>query len=226
MPIDDSSSRIAVFDFCETVADFQTATAFVDYVRENSKKTSVRLWHALYVIMLKSQLIRIMDGLTGHRYSISKHIKLWQLRGLAQEQIQTIAERFYNERVEPHLIKVVVSKMQNLQREGYKVGLSSGGYGVYLKFFVEKYGLDFCHCSEIQFRNERCMGKMEGKDCMREEKTRRLNRSFGPSPTGSVAFSDSESDLPLLLWADKGVVVSRGFHQKWIEKYKFIEIIW
>ncbi len=222
----DSYSKIAVFDFCETLADFQTATAFVDFVRENTQYKSVRWRHALYVAMVKLQLVRLLNLITAQRYSIAKQIKLWQLYGLPKNQIQSLAKRFYVERVEPHLVGVVVAKMQSLQQRGYLVGLSSGGYDVYLKYFVEKFGLDFCQCSEIQFKNGRCTGRLEGRDCMREEKTRRLVLAYGQAPASSVAFSDSESDLPLLKWAEQGVVVSRGTHQKWIEKYNFNEIIW
>jgi phosphoserine phosphatase len=42
----------------------------------------------------------------------------------------------------------------------------------------------------------------------------------------SIAYSDSTSDLPLLLLAGKGVVVSRGKSQPWIKQYGFKEIIW
>ena len=226
MLTENSKQRLAVFDFCETLADFQTATAFVDFVRNNSKTPSVRLRHAIYVVLVKSQIVRLLNAITAHRYSIGKHIKLWQLRGLPQATVETLARRFYVECIEPHLIGPVVERLRQMQQEGCSVGLSSGGYDVYLKYFVEAYGLDFCQCSVIQFKNGRCLGRMAGRDCMRNEKVRRLQSAFGSSDISSVAFSDSESDLPLLQWATEAVVVSRGRHQKWIEKYHFNEIIW
>ena len=33
--------KVAFFDFCETLVDFQTADAFCDYVRERTKKTKM-----------------------------------------------------------------------------------------------------------------------------------------------------------------------------------------
>ena len=225
MPNGDSKPKVAVFDFCETLADFQTATAFVDFVRENCHRPSVRHRHTVYRLMVKLQIAKLLTIFTGYRLT-AKHLKLKQLRGVPQEEIESLAARFYNERVEPHLIGAIMDRMHELQNAGYAVGLSSGGYDVYLKHFVAKYGLDFCQCSELQFKNGRCIGRMVGKDCMRGEKIRRLNAAFGTSPCGSIAFSDSESDLPLLQWAAQGVVVSRGSHQQWIEKYHFNEIIW
>ena len=125
----------------------------------------------------------------------------------------------------PHLIGPIVKEMQRLQQEGYKVGLSSGGYDVYLKHFIQTYGLDFCQCSELAFRNGRCRGKLVSADCMREEKVKRLTATFGKG-TNTIAFSDNKSDLPLLQWAAHGVVISRGKHQQWSEQYHFEEIIW
>ena len=41
----------------------------------------------------------------------------------------------------------------------------------------------------------------------------------------SIAYSDSISDLPLLQWADEGVVVSRHKSQAWAKTYGFTEIV-
>lgn len=218
--------KLAVFDFCETIADFQTASAFVDFVRHNTNSFGVRLRNGIYVLMVKGQVVRLLTVLTAHKYFIGKKLKLWQLKGLSQDFLEAQALRFYEERVKPHLIGATISRLKELQGEGYTVGLSSGGYGLYLRHFVKEYGIGFCQCSEIGFRKGKCTGKMAGADCMREEKVRRLSKEFGEDCDGSLAFSDSISDLPLLQWASTGVVVSRGEHQRWVEKYGFQEIIW
>jgi phosphoserine phosphatase len=41
----------------------------------------------------------------------------------------------------------------------------------------------------------------------------------------SIAYSDSISDLPLLQWADEGVVVSRHQPQAWAKTHGFTEIV-
>ncbi len=218
--------RLAVFDFCETLADFQTASGYVDFVRRNTRYGSVMRRNAVYVVLMKAQVLKTIDGLTGHRHSVAKRMKLWQLRGVPLAEAERLAERFYRECVVPHLVETAVDRMRRLQHEGYAVGLSSGGYGLYLKYFVDEYGLDFCHCSEIGFEGGRCTGRMKGRDCMNGEKTARLAAAFGEAPADSVSFSDSKSDLPLLRWTARAVVVSRGGHQDWIDKYNFNEIIW
>lgn len=222
---DNATQSIAVFDFCETLADFQTANAFVDFVRHNTTSFGIRLRNFVYVFLVKFQVVKILNIITSHKYSIGKLIKLWQLRGLSHEKVDELAYRFYKERVEPHLIEVMINRLIQLKEDGYKVGLSSGGYDVYLKYFARDYELDFVQCSVIAFKNGSCTGRLDGMDCMRAEKVNRLTRSFG-NGANAIAFSDSKSDLPLLQWASQGVVISRGVHQQWAEKYNLQEIIW
>ena len=31
-------NKVAFFDFCDTLVDFQTGDAFIDFIRENTKK--------------------------------------------------------------------------------------------------------------------------------------------------------------------------------------------
>ena len=64
---------------------------------------------------------------------------------------------------------------------------------------------------------------MKGKDCMREEKIRFVSKCIACNPEEIVVYSDSKSDLPLLLWADKGVVVSRERHREWVAENKLEE---
>lgn len=225
MPID-SATKVAVFDFCETLADFQTANAFVDYVRQQAGRFSIRCRHILFLALSKGQVIKLLNTITKNRYSIGKILRLRELKGISRETIDRMALHYYTECVKPHLIATMVDKLRQLQNKGYAVGLSSGGYDVYLKYFVEDYAIDFCQCSELEFKNGRCTGRIVGTDCMREEKVKRLSATFGSTPRESLAFSDSISDLPLLKWAASGVVVSRSKHQDWADKYQLQEIIW
>ena len=223
------NDKYAFFDFCETLADFQTADAYVDFVRQQRGSCRMRLLNLLLRAMNKTRISKVLTILTRHRYSIGKSMKLWQLHGIDHATLDSLAGRYYRERVRPHLIPRIVGELRTLKNDGYTVGLVSGGYGIYLKYFVEEYGLDFCLSSNIAFSGGRCLGKMEGADCMGQDKVRLLNEMFPVLPSNSVAFSDSRSDLPLLCWAGRGVVVSHGSHQRWLDEIgetKLQEIIW
>lgn len=221
----ESKEKVALFDFCETIADFQTADAFVDFVREKMNKRRMHQLEAVQKCLRKLQVIRIAERLyAGH--SINKRIKLYQLKGLAISDLDYHAKEYYEQRIKPHFIKPMIKKLEELKKEGYSVGLVSGGYSIYLRYFVEDYNLSFCIASEIEIENGVCTGKLKGQDCLNMNKIERLNSFFRKRPLETIAFSDSQSDTPLLQWASEGVVISRNKHQEWINKYNFKEIIW
>ena len=64
--------KIAIFDFCETLVDFQTADAFVDYVREHTDELSVRRKEKINLILRKYKVTRIAEKITSSKYSIEK----------------------------------------------------------------------------------------------------------------------------------------------------------
>lgn len=220
------TEKICVFDFCETLVDFQTANAFVDFVRKRSGTIRMRLCESIYGILRKTKALKLMEHLSGYRYSIGKRIKLYQLKGFRECDIEEMAKAFYVEMIHPHFIKESLSELERRRGDGFKVGLVSGGYGIYLKYFVKDFQLDFLLSSNIAFANHRCIGKIAGNDCMRDNKVVALKEYFDSNPLRSVAYSDSKADLPLLLWAREGVVLSRSRHQDWIDGYGFREIIW
>ena len=145
---------------------------------------------------------------------------------ITKEQLENYAKHYYIERIKPHFIKPVNEKLRSLQKDGYKVGLVSGGYGIYLRYFVEEFNLDFCISSNVEICNGSCTGRLDGLDCLNQNKICLLEKYFPSAPIESIAFSDSRSDLPLLLWVKRGVVISRDKHQNWIDNYKLEEIIW
>lgn len=220
------SDKVAFFDFCETLVDFQTAGAFVDFVREEINDRRVNFRNLCFVYLRKLRIISLIDQKTHWKYSLNKRLKLYQLKGLDIKLLEHLAERYYIEKIRVKFIPDVLNKLKELQVEGFSVGLVSGGYGIYLKYFVEEFGLQFCYSSNVGFSNGKCTGQMSGPDCMRENKVLILKEKYGTPPAESFAFSDSISDLPLLQWVAKGIVVSHGRHQHWIDNHQLNEIIW
>lgn len=215
--------KVALFDFCETLANFQTADAFVDFVRNHSNSHIMKSKEKMWLFMRKSRLMSVLDLVTKKQNS--KRIKLHQLKGIKKNELEDLSQEYYKQRIRPNLIRPILNRMLSLKHEGYTIGLVSGGYGIYLKYFVEEFKIDFCISSELDFKGDYCTGKMRGLDCMNQNKVMLLNRYFKEKPFKSIAFSDSITDIPFLQWTKEGVVVSRN-HQKWIENYNFSEIIW
>lgn len=221
-----ANEKLALFDFCETIANFQTADAYVDFVRERLNDSRMcrleRMQHFLRTI----KFIQIIEKLTRYRFSINKRIKLWQLRDHNLSELQALAKEYYQERIKPNFIPEMVEKLSELKNQGYSIFLVSGGYDIYLCYFVDEYALAGMISTRIGFKGGRCTGMFDGIDCLRDGKVKLLNHYFNSKPGYSVAFSDSITDLPFLKWVNEGFVVSRDCTQKWANKNNLNEIIW
>lgn len=219
-------NKVALFDFCETIANFQTADSYVDYVRERLNDKRMYRYEKFQNFLRKCKIIQALEIFTIYKFSINKRIKLWQLRGHSLIELQQLANDYYNERIRPNFIPEVLNRLLELKAQGYAILLVSGGYDIYLQYFVEEYDLLDVISTKIGFNGNVCTGKFDGIDCLRDGKTKLLNQYFKFKPTHSVGFSDSVTDLPFLKWVEDGYVISRDKHQEWSKKHNLKEIIW
>lgn len=220
------NEKWALFDFCETLVNFQTADAFVYYVCEHSPNKHVRRWRKIYNMLRKIKLVAILERITRHKLSINKQLVLYSIKGQSETTIKRLAKDYYNECIVPNIIKDIFHRMKQCQHDGYKVMIVSGGYDVYIQHFVAENHLDGLLATQIAFKKGFCTGRFKSEDCLRQGKIRYLNSSFQQKPDFSVAYSDSRSDLPFLKWADESYVVSKNTSQFWTKENNLKEIIW
>jgi len=222
--------KFAFFDFCETLVNFQTADAFVDYIRSVKNSFYMRFLEIVLNVLKKIRIIAALNKLLP-RSTIGKRIKLLQLRGLEYDELNKLAESYYRKLIRPGFIKPVITEMQKLKEQGYEICLVSAGYSTYLKYFAAEFQINHLIATEIKFNNSGkiCKGSISGKDCIGIEKVHRLNSYFEVQDVNyheSISFSDSITDLPMLILTGKSIVVSRVRSQSWSQKNKFEEIIW
>lgn len=218
--------KIALFDFCETLVSFQTADAFVDFVRERTDSKRMNNLETVFSFLEKFHILDLLDAATKGKYSISKKFKLFQLKNLATVDLEQLSLMYYKEKLKPNLIKTVLKELVKCNNEGYKVLIVSGGYEIYLKHFALEFNVDTVLSTKIEMSGGYCTGKICGRDCMNDYKVTLLNKCYDRSSVYSVAYSDSESDLPMLTWANDAFVISRDRSQKWAINYNLKEIIW
>ena len=72
------------------------------------------------------------------------------------------------------------------------------------------------------------MGAFRGLDCMCSNKVILIKKKFGDKLDilDTIAYSDSKSDLPLLLMVKDGYVISKNKSQIWSVENKLKEILW
>ncbi len=222
----ESNKDIVIFDFCETLCNFQTADAFVDYVRTKIGSSAIQRREDLNLFLRKTRIASIAELLTLHKLSILKRLKLWQLEGVQEQTIKECALGYYKDVVRPNLIERTLQILKEYQDNGCLVYLISGGYEQYLRYFVIEFNIDFLISSKIAFSDGYCIGKLEGVDCVCDNKVKLLRAQLGKKQNRIIAsYSDSKSDIPILRVAERPFVVSK-YHQSWAERDKFSEIFW
>jgi HAD superfamily phosphoserine phosphatase-like hydrolase len=221
---------MAFFYFCETLVSFQTADAFVDYVRKEDGNLYMRFLNLVLLVLSKARVVALFNKFFPGS-SFSKKVKLLQLRGFGIEKLNILPYDYYKKMIIPELIEPVIGEMKRLSLQDYDIYLVSAGYSIYLKYFAEDYHIEHLISTEIAFNpySNKCLGTISGSDCIHLEKVNRLKSyliSQNINYRESISYSDSISDLPLLLMTGNGVVVSKGNSQPWRQKYKLTEIIW
>jgi HAD superfamily phosphoserine phosphatase-like hydrolase len=221
-----NKEKIALFDFCETLANFQTGDAFVFYVRDHYPRKQALRRCFIHTILRKCQIIRIL----GHmfpRASINKRLVLWQLKGYNKETLDKGSYEYYTQIVKPNLIERTINELTDLQNKGWRILIVSAGYEYYLKHFCRDFGIsqDDLIADRIAFDGCICKGCFADGDRL-WDKDIKLSQKINKDNAFVVAYSDSKSDLPMLQWADEAFVIRRKDKKSWANKYNFKEILW
>lgn len=196
--------KLALFDFDETLVDFDTVNPFIRFVLKAHPELDVP-----------------PDMTLPH-----KQYRLLLLKGLLKEEVDRLAWSYYQKQVCPNLIEGTLDKLRILQQEGYYICLVSGSYDSYLTHFVQEYRIDRLICTKIGFLDGVCTGRFDGPDCLGANKLTLLEEVFGTqdfTKIDSIAFSDAQSDLPLLRSCRKAVVVvaRKNRIEPWMENDSF-----
>lgn len=222
-------TKIAYFDFCETLIKFQTADLYIDFVRKQNQSFRMKFLELIRRLLASLKLFALYSALAPNN-NLHKKLKLYQLKGLSKKLLESYSISYYNEVLKPNFVPELIEKLLKLKKEGWVIFIVSGGYNIYINQFVEEYKLNKCISSEIGFDEKGfCSGKMQGLDCLHDMKIVKIKNELEREMLHceqTIAFSDSITDLPLLNFATKGVVVSKGESQNWASRNGFNEIVW
>lgn len=210
--------KIVFFDFCGTLVPFQSAPRYINFVLDNYPREAASIRRRIKAMLEKWRIPKRLERYSKGFFK-QKEIELWPLRGYGQETLDNAAKRFYEEVIKPNLIPEVMEEYEHYQKEGFRVVLVSGGLGIYLRYFAAEHGIaaNDIISSNVQIKRGKATGKLEGVDCMGQNKLTLLEQRFDNTKIYSEALSDSYSDIPMLKWVNRGMVVSPIL--TWNEKY-------
>ena len=209
---DKKSDKLALFDFCGTLVDFQSGNPYIFYVL--NKLNSPLLNIKNFVRKLKLKFCRLYN-----KYYLDKNDILKLLKGISFDDLDNYALEYYINEVRPHIYENVLNKLIELKSKGYKIYIVSAGYEIYLKYFAYEFGLDGVLATKIKFdRKNLCLGVFDGKDCISNQKVvyiKDILKNEIENASEIFGFTDSPSDLPMLNLCNKKYVVASKM-ENWI----------
>ncbi len=206
--------KIALFDFCGTIVNFQSGNPYIFYILNELNNPVLNSKN-----MLRKLKLKIMRKF--NKEFPDKNDILYLLKGIDYSILDKFALEYYIKKVRPKFYSKIIDKIQSLKEKGYKIYVVSAGYEIYLKYFVQEFGLDGVIATKIDFdKNNKCLGVFNGKDCIKDEKPIFINKYLhNQIKTSSkiLGFTDSSSDIPMLkMCTDKYVVANHK--EDWMEE--------
>lgn len=199
--------RLAIFDFCDTLVNFQTANEFCKYVLNKESRSSLLMTDHFFE---KYYFYRLFAKLGLSHFS-QKKVLLRGLKGLTKSKLLLYGEQYVHDVIENQLNIEVFQRFLEHVENGDIVVINSGGYEVYLDYFSKKYNIDFTFSTRLKYIDDFFSGEIEGIDCLGVEKVKRLKDANILEKKYQVIFvySDSITDMPIFdLGTKKYAVVS------------------
>ena len=218
--------RIALFDFCGTIANFQTFDPFMEYIIKQRSLIRYCILKNRGFQLICRMLERIM-GLYGSHCFLYKMILVRQVKGIREDEMRTYGKSYYETVVRPNLVPETLGFLKECKESGCRIMIVSAGSRLYIEYFAKEFGVEDVISSEIEFRNGICCGRL-ARDCVGSSKMTILREYMEKHKIqGSLELgvTDSISDKPLLESCRKKVIISHRKHQSWVTD-DMEEIIW
>jgi len=182
--------KLAIFDFCDTLVNGQTADDFIYFILKNTKPNLI----SKFIISIINR--RWVPNIFGFK----KKLLVFTLRGIPITKINKFSQK-YCTTLESRLNKSLIKRLIKHSNKDYDIIIVSGGYENYLKYFsIPKIKFIKIIGTRLEVNNKKLTGFIKGRDCMGEEKVKRLDANLNFNKYNlkeSYAYSDSLTDMPL-----------------------------
>lgn len=210
--------KVAIYDFCETIVDVQTADLFLEEVLSKKRVFFIR----------KGLLYKVLAKI-GVLPKSRKFYLLSKTKGVDKSFFDLVCQEYacyLNGRVNDKVLSQIYSDLS----DGLKIIVVSGGFSIYIEEFFLSLGIPFEEiiANDICFENGICLGGIESLDCLSNEKVNRIEKYIESSKKSveiDKCYSDHISDVPMLNLADKAYVVKKKKSFSWVGENKFQEIV-
>ena len=201
-------ANIAIFDLDYTLTKQGTWGRFV----LKNVKFKPWLWLPL----------AIFAGLTQWRYKqghlprirVKQVMMRWSMVGKPRAYMERLAEEFAEKEVRQGLRPGAIEALNKHRENGDLIIIASAAVDLIVKPMAKRLNIEHWVATNIKWENDRLAPDFASKNCYGPEKLERVKRFFVQNPglkqnhTIITMYSDSYSDIEILRFCDKGVVVN------------------
>jgi len=199
----DKYRTAAFFDLDSTITDRDSFRYFLAFYHFSKWTKWIYVpWVLIFGILRKLRIISLQTF---------KEKALISLIGKSETSIRQIGKSF----IEKHLLNMIrkraVKRIRQHKELGHFIFIITSCPDIYILSLAEHLKCDGYECSRLAYRNGKFIGRIIDRDCFGSEKVRRLKAIVENSAldlSRSYAYSDHQSDLPLLALVGRPVAVT------------------
>ena len=193
---EDKKPVIAAFDFDGTITYRDTTFFFLLFIKGYLKTF-------LYMLKKIPILILFLLGKTSRQETKESIFEIF-LKGKSISELKLLGEAFAKNVLPKKIRKEAQERINWHLKQGHRCLLVSASIDTYLIPWAHAMGFEKVLSSRLEIdENGIVTGKLEGLNCRREEKVRRLKEFLGPLEQFCIfAYGDSRGDKEMLEVAD------------------------
>jgi len=179
---------IAIFDFDGTITKGDTFLPFLLH--------SFGMWKTIFnfIRSIPYLLAYALNFISNH-YAKEKIIDLFFKR-FEIEKLKLISEEFVEQKLDDHLKKNMIERLNWHQSQGHITVLISASLNVYVEPWARKYNFSFIESTLLEKHKNSYTGKIKGNNCYGIEKVYRLKNIFKDNlkKYKTYGYGDSSGD--------------------------------
>lgn len=202
-----SSGNIAIFDLDYTLTKKGTWGRFVAF----TIRRRPHLWLPVVFVMAKNQWLYKMGK--APRCGVKKAMMNLTMVGWSKEKVDRFAYAFAKREVETGLRPGAIQALAAHRAAGDTVIVASAAVDAVVRPICELLDIEHFIATDMAYESGQLLSEFASENCYGPEKLTRMKSYLAANPalkqnhTKITMYSDSHSDLDIMLWADVGIAV-------------------
>lgn len=194
------SKTLVLFDFDGTLTKRDTFPQFIFFTQGYFKGFLGFLIFFPYIFLF---LAKLMDGAKLKEKLVRYYFEGHKEEILYQKGIEFIKKLGMENSFKQDILK----KLENYKEQNHIICIVSASLDIWIKPFCKKHSIDYL-CTEIDFANGTCTGKLSTPNCNGIEKALRIKEKYNLSEYSSIiAYGNSSGDVAMFEIATEVVLV-------------------